>query len=62
MAAKGKSGNIVVPLCSPCKSGVTGAATRTAQEITAFKRHLPYVSVHTAKNPNGELRGQLAVF
>ena len=61
MAPKGKSGNIVVPLCGPCKSGQTGTATITAAEKTAFKKHLLYVNVHTAKNPAGEIRGQLAV-
>ena len=62
-AAKGKSGNIVVPLCGPtpkCRSGVTGTATLTPAELSAFKKHLLYVNVHTAKNPNGEIRGQLA--
>ena len=61
MAAKGKAGNVVVPLCGPCNSGAAGTVTVTASEITAFKKHLLYVNVHTAKNPNGEIRGQLAV-
>jgi len=63
MAAKGKSGNIVVPLCGPtpkCRSGMTGTATVTQAVLSAFKKHLLYVNVHTAKNPNGEIRGQLA--
>jgi CHRD domain len=63
MAAKGKSGPIVVPLCpapAPCKSGATGTATITPTLMTAFKKHLLYVNVHTAKNPAGEIRGQLA--
>ena len=63
MAAKGKSGNVVVPLCGPtptCKSGMTGMSTVTATLRSAFKKHLLYVNVHTAKNPNGEIRGQLA--
>jgi hypothetical protein len=62
-AAKGKSGPIVVPLCptpSPCKSGTTGTATITPALMIAFKKHLLYVNVHTAKNPAGEIRGQLA--
>jgi hypothetical protein len=61
MAAKGKAGNILVPLCGPCTSGMTGTATITTAEMSAFKKHLLYVNVHTAKNPNGEIRGQLAV-
>jgi len=61
MAAKGKSGAIVVPLCGPCTSGMTGTATLTATELSAFKKHLLYVNVHTTKNMNGEIRGQLAV-
>jgi hypothetical protein len=61
MAAKGKAGNVVVTLCpSTCTSGVTGTAILTATELSAFKKHLVYVNVHTAKNPNGEIRGQLA--
>jgi hypothetical protein len=60
MAAMGKSGNVVVPLCGPCKSPVKGTATLTGALLSAFKKHLLYVNVHTAKNPNGEIRGQLA--
>jgi hypothetical protein len=64
MAAKGKSGDVVIALCGAapaCKSGLTGTATLTAAEKTAFKKHLLYVNVHTAKNPAGEIRGQLSV-
>jgi hypothetical protein len=60
-AGMGKAGNVVVVLCaSTCKSGVTGTATIPAALQAAFKKHLLYVNVHTAKNPNGEIRGQLA--
>jgi hypothetical protein len=60
LGAKGKSGNVVVPLCAPCTSGVTGTATITPALASDFSKHLLYVNVHTAKNPNGEIRGQLA--
>jgi len=61
MGAMGKAGNVVVVLCAAtCKSGVTGTANINAALQTAFKKHLLYVNVHTAKNPNGEIRGQLA--
>jgi hypothetical protein len=60
MGAMGTSGNVVVPLCGPCKSPVKGTAKITGALMTAFKKHDLYVNVHTAKNPNGEIRGQLA--
>jgi len=60
MAAMGASGPVVVPLCGPCKSGVKGTATLSAALLSALKTHKLYVNVHTAKNPNGEIRGQVA--
>ena len=60
MGAKGTSGNVVVPLCGPCTSGMSGTATLTSSVRSAFKKHLLYVNVHTEKNPNGEIRGQVA--
>jgi CHRD domain-containing protein len=60
MGAMHTSGNVVVPLCGPCTSPVKGTATLSAALMSAFKKHLLYVNVHTAKNPAGEIRGQLA--
>jgi hypothetical protein len=60
MAPKGASGNVVVPLCGPCKCPVKGTATLSAALLKDLKVHKLYVNVHTAKNPNGEIRGQLA--
>jgi hypothetical protein len=59
LGAMGKSGNVVVPLCTPCKSGMKGTATISAALLKTIKKHGTYVNVHTAKNPNGEIRGQL---
>lgn len=59
LGAAGKEGNVLVPLCGPCKSGVSGSAPLTASLKTQFAKHLLYVNVHTAKNPAGEIRGQL---
>lgn len=59
LGAMGKSGNVVVPLCTPCKSGMKGTATISASLLKTIKKHGTYVNVHTAKNPNGEIRGQL---
>jgi hypothetical protein len=60
MGAMGKAGNVVVPLCAPCKSGVHGKTTISAALKKALAHHKAYVNVHTAKNPNGETRGQIA--
>ncbi len=59
LGGMGKAGNVVVPLCTPCKTGQTGTATISASLLKTIKKHGTYVNVHTAKNPNGEIRGQL---
>jgi len=60
MGAKGVSGPVVVPLCGPCKTTVTGTVTINATVLRAIKKGKTYVNVHTAKYPAGEIRGQLA--
>ena len=60
MGAMGTSGPVVVPLCGPCKSTVKGTSAISGALQAAFSKHKLYVNVHTAKNPNGEIRGQLA--
>jgi hypothetical protein len=56
---RGKSGPVIVPLCAPCKSGAKGQATVGASVLNALEAGRAYVNVHTAKNPAGEIRGQL---
>jgi hypothetical protein len=55
----GKAGNVAVALCGPCKSGVSGSAMLTSAQLKAVLGGGTYVNVHTAKNPNGEIRGQV---
>lgn len=56
----GVAGPVAVPLCGPCKSGQSGTAKVTAAVAKALASGGFYVNVHTAKNPNGEIRGQIA--
>jgi hypothetical protein len=55
----GQAGPIVVSLCGPCRSGANGIAKIDAKTMSAIKKGDAYVNVHTTKNPNGEIRGQL---
>jgi translation initiation factor IF-1 len=57
--ARGKAGPVIVPLCSPCKSGASGRATVGASVLNVLEAGRGYVNVHTKKNPAGEIRGQL---
>ncbi len=59
IGAVGASGNVAVALCTPCKSPATGTVTITATLLKDAKNHRLYVNVHTKKNPNGEIRGQI---
>ena len=59
IGAMGKAGPVAVPLCGPCKSGAHGTTTITAAVLKKIDKHLAYVNVHTAKNPAGEIRGQV---
>jgi hypothetical protein len=60
MGAMGKAGGVVAALCGPCRRSTTGSVKLTKAAIKAAGKHLLYVNVHTAKNPGGEIRGQIA--
>lgn len=60
MGSVGKAGPVLVALCGPCTSPATGTVRVTAAVIKAINKGAAYVNVHTAKYPNGEIRGQLA--
>ena len=60
-AAKGKNGPVIVPLS---KSGdntfsVAAGAKLTDEQMQALQSGNLYVNVHSASNPNGEIRAQL---
>ncbi len=59
---RGVAGAIVVPLCptpSPCTSPTSGTATLTADQVRDILAGRYYANIHTAKNPGGEIRGQI---
>jgi hypothetical protein len=58
---RGKSGPVAVPLCHPCNASMSGTVTGepAASAATAMGKGQYYVNVHTAKNPAGEIRGQI---
>jgi hypothetical protein len=55
----GVAGPVVVPLCGPCVSGAHARVVVTARVRAALLSRTAYVNVHTAKNPAGEIRGQV---
>lgn len=59
LARVGKAGPVAAPLCGPCRSGARGTVRVNARTVTALLNGRAYVNVHTARNPAGELRGQV---
>ena len=55
----GRAGPVAVALCGPCRSGARGTAAVSAAALTAIEAGRAYVNVHTARNPAGEIRGQI---
>lgn len=60
IAARGVAGPVVVPLCTPCTSGVTGTSNINATVLEAIESDRAYVNVHTKTNPAGEIRDQVS--
>ena len=59
VAKPGVAGPVAVALCGPCRSGARGTARLKARTMTALLAGHTYVNVHTARNPAGEIRGQV---
>jgi hypothetical protein len=58
-AAKGENADPVVPFKGKLKSPIKGSATLTDAQAADLEAGKYYVNVHTAANPDGEIRGQI---
>ena len=56
---RGVNGVAFKTLCRPCSSPTHGSLTLTASQLDAFLRGRAYVNVHTTRNTQGEIRGQI---
>lgn len=59
-APAGQNAGIMVGFPNPITSPMEGQATLTPAQAADFMAGRTYVNVHTAKNPGGEIRGQIA--
>jgi CHRD domain len=59
-AMAGENAPPVVPVIGNLASPIVGVTTLTAAQIADLKAGKWYFNIHTAANPNGEIRGQLA--
>jgi CHRD domain len=50
---------VIVPLRAPCRSGASGRATVDGAVLNTLESGRAYVNIHTARNPLGEVRGQI---
>lgn len=56
---RGATGEAFKTLCRRCYSASHGTLTLTASQLDAIVRGGAYVNIRTARNPRGEIRGQL---
>jgi CHRD domain len=57
----GTHGPAFVFLCSPCISGAHGTSFFSPSELALVRQNRLYVNVRTARNPAGEIRGQVRI-
>jgi CHRD domain len=58
--ATGVAGPVVLALCGPCQSPLSGTGNLTPAALDAIQSGNAYVNVHTPTNGPGEIRGQIA--
>lgn len=60
-AKAGEKADPVVPIAEPLASPIKGSVTLTDAQLNDLKNGLWYFNIHTAKFPDGEIRGQVEV-
>ena len=58
-AAAGENTGVAIPLSGAMKSPITGNAKLTPAQAADLLAGKWYLNLHTAANPNGEIRGQV---
>ncbi len=58
-AKEGEKADPVVPISDPLASPIKGSATLTDVQYADLSKGLWYFNLHTAKYPDGEVRGQV---
>lgn len=58
-ASPSQNAPVMLPFTGNLKSPIKGSAPVSATQMSALEAGKTYVNIHTAKNPAGEIRGQL---
>ena len=61
-ATMGQNAGVALPFTGSLESPIRGTATLTPAQMDAVMNGNWYVNLHTAANPNGEIRGQVALY
>lgn len=59
-AGAGKNAAVLIPVMAPLGSPILGMARLSDAEIADFQAGNVYVNIHTEKNSDGEIRGQMS--
>ncbi len=60
-AIAGQNAAVVIPMTGSLASPISGSVTLTPGQTTDLLAGKWYINLHTAANPNGEIRGQLSL-
>ena len=61
-AMMGQNAGVALPFTGSVESPIRGTATLTPAQMDAVMNGKWYVNLHTAANPGGEIRGQVALY